>query len=78
MNWEDFRVVCPHTSENLRGAVLSSLLLPVLALTMGKAGSGRALLRAAPRNTRRGGGAGAEGVGAEGVRQLDRKTDPDR
>lgn len=74
MNWEDFRVVCPHTSENLRGAVLSSLLLPVLALTTGKAGSGRALLRAAPRNTRRGGG----GAGAEGVRQLDRKTDPDR
>ena len=42
-----------------------------LAPTTGKAGPRRALLCAAPKNTQR-------GRGAKRVRQLDRKTDPDR
>lgn len=59
----------PQRTLEGRCCLLSSSQL--LALTTGKAGSGRALLFAAPKNSQRGGG-------AKGVRQLDRKTYPDR
>lgn len=62
-------VLIPQRTFEGRCCLLSPSQL--LALTTGKAGSGRALLWAAPKKY-------SEGRGAEGVRQLDRKTDPDR
>lgn len=67
MSWD----VCTHTSENLRGAVLPPLLLPASGSHNREGWFGACALVSSSQKY-------SEGRGAEGVRQLDRKTDPDR
>lgn len=63
--------VCTHTSENLRGAVLPPLLLPASGSHNREGWLGACALVSSSQKY-------SEGRGAKGVRQLDRKTDPDR